>query len=360
MNSKIEKLRDLSLDINDSICLIGLNYKTSPIEVRERFSLSAEGQSSLYQILQESGLASLILDTCNRTEIYLSGDDLTLAQIKTLVMQIWSEAKGFDSTLVAEHTSFLEDREAVMHFFRVVSGLESMILGEGQILHQVKLSYLKAQNFTNATLNQMVQRALAAGKKVRTHTEISRGAMSVPAAALQLIQQRLAPIELRDSKIMVLGSGQVAELCLEFLRSQGAADKLTLVARSESLNKLSHHRVSELIEYEDLFLHAPQQDVIIVCTSAPKYVLEPKHLVNLHSSLLVCDLSLPRNVDPHLRNFPNVNLIDLDFLKRMVEQNHSQRANQIIKAEYIIAGEIKKFDQWRQKASLNQLKNLSQ
>jgi glutamyl-tRNA reductase len=329
--------------------LAGLNYKSNPVEVREKFAFlnDCDSLNKAYEEFSHRIGPVLILSTCNRTEVYLSTDK-PLAALEEEVACIFAQIKGLDISFVKEHLIFTHGNDVVEHLFKVSAGLDSMIPGEGQILHQLKNSYFKSSSYCDALLNQLAQKALAAGKKARSQTKISQGAVSVPAAALQLAQSIIAPANLSQIQIMIFGTGEVAELALELIASYEASKTTTVVSRSEKSHSLmlTKYGVSQGITYSQLKDFIREQDLIVVCTSAPHYVLTQDDLHGLKKDLIVCDMTLPRNVDPQISSLPYVNLIDLDHLKRSVESNLSQRKAEIDKALLITKSEIERFNGW--------------
>jgi glutamyl-tRNA reductase len=327
--------------------MVGIDYKSSPIEVREKFAFSSSDYNTSLRAFRDQIGPVVLLSTCNRTEIYLSCEH-SQGEVKAKALQLFAKLKDLDHNFVAEHTNFLAGQEVLKHLFRVSAGLESMILGEGQILNQVKNAYGQSQGSTDALLNQLFQRALAVGKKVRANTEISRGAMSVPSAAMQSIQKLIFPGELAEKKIMVLGSGQVAQLCLELLHSQGAGEHITLVNRSPDNHGLSlvKYGISHNISYGQLQSQLQSQEIVLVCTSAPHFVITPELFEQKTKKVIICDMSLPRNVDPEVRKLAFVNLIDLDYLNETVAKNLTQRSAQTEEAQEILQKEIIRFDEW--------------
>ncbi len=331
---------------------VGVNFKSSPIEVREKFAfLPSELQNALKAFSNAIG-PTVILSTCNRTEIYCSSE-LSVNEVRQKSLKLISTLKSLDENLVAEHTILHNAEDAARHLFRVSAGLESMILGEGQILNQLKNAYLNSHDYTDNLLNQLFQRALSTGKRVRTSTQIARGAMSVPAAALQIIQKLIYPEELAQKKIMVLGSGEVAQLSLELLHSQGASGTVTVVNRSQNhALQLTELGVTHTINYHQLHEHLQTQDIILACTSAPHYIIQPEFFDDPQHKAIIFDMSLPRNVDPELVKMPNIKLIDLDHLKQTVQNNCSERAKQINHAEAILQEELQKLSEWAEKRVL--------
>ncbi|HEY9885795.1 MAG TPA: hypothetical protein V6C96_00905, partial [Vampirovibrionales bacterium] len=234
----------------DNLHYIGVDYKSSSVEIREKFSFNQHELIAALNQLKKTIGPCVILSTCNRSELYLSSKDKTATQI----LEELSSLKSLGLNFTREHTKQLSGQAAAQHLFSVSAGLESMILGEGQVLNQVKTAYSQAQGFTDALLNQLFQRALCAGKKVRSQTLISRGAMSVPAAALQAVQAFIHPVELNEQRIMIFGSGEVSTLCLDHLHSQGASRQITLVSRSPQNNKqplsLTKYGITQTISYQ--------------------------------------------------------------------------------------------------------------
>ncbi|MDX1920394.1 MAG: glutamyl-tRNA reductase [Candidatus Caenarcaniphilales bacterium] len=330
----------------ENLHCFGINYKSSPIEVREKFAFAGSDLDLALTAFREEIGPVVILSTCNRTEIYLVSDE-SADSVKSKTFKLISLLRSLDANLVAEHIISLTGSEVVNHLFRVSAGLESMILGEGQILNQVKTSYQNSVRFTDPLLNQLFQRALAVGKKIRNKTEISRGAMSVPSAALQVVQELIDPKELHEKNIMVLGSGQVAQLCLDHLHSQGAVKNVTLVKRSESHQLLmSQYGINKAIGYAQLFEEIRLQDIVLVCTSAPHYVVRPDDLQDLSQKMIICDMSLPRNVDPLISKLKNITLIDVDCLKERVYRNTQIRSQKMGAAEVFIDEEMQAFSRW--------------
>lgn len=342
-----EKFHSINLKPSAQLHFVGVNYKSSPIEVREKFSfLSHELDRALNEFNSQIG-ATVILSTCNRSEFYISST-LSPEEVKQKTCQLIASLKDLNENLIYEHCISSFSSKAVEHLFKVTSGLESMILGEGQILNQVKTAYQNASSYADATLNQLFQKALAAGKRVRTETNISKGAMSVPSAALQVIQEKLSPKELSEQNIMILGSGQVAELCLDHLHSQGASKNITLVHRSESHSlQVTKYGISQAINYSQLYESITAQDIVLVCTSAPHYVIQPSHVLAHPQPLIVADMSLPRNVNPELALIPGIELIDLDYLQKTVSCNLASRSSEMAKANSLLEEEIIKFEQWQ-------------
>jgi glutamyl-tRNA reductase len=336
--------------LSSQIFVLSIDYKSSPIEVREKFAFSSLSSSAFEEALQilltEIG-STIILSTCNRTEFYFSSK-YSAEEVKQKAIYSISELKKVDISLIREHLNFKIGDEAIEHLFRVSAGLESMILGEGQILNQLKTAYSQCFKYSDCFLNQLFQKALAVGKKVRAQTEIAKGAMSVPAAALQIIQGLISPQEISQKNIMILGSGQVAELCLDHLHSQGATNNITLVSRSESHTLLlTKYGLTKSIDYTKLQDYLYDYDIILACTNAPHYIIKPEYFeLKNNKKFIICDMTLPRNVDPKVAEKDFIKLIDLDYLQNTVKENATKRSGQIQKAETLISLEMKRLQKW--------------
>lgn len=336
--------------LSSQIFVLSIDYKSSPIEVREKFAfsmLSSVKFEEALQILSTEIGYTVIVSTCNRTEFYFSSKYLA-EEVKQKAIHIISELKKVDISLICEHLNFKIGNQAIEHLFRVSAGLESMILGEGQILNQLKTAYSQCFKYTDSFLNQLFQKALAVGKKVRTQTEIAKGAMSVPAAALQIIQGLILPQEISQKNIMILGSGQVAELCLDHLHSQGATNNITLVSRSESHTLLlTKYGITKSINYTQLQNYLYDYDIILACTNAPHYIIKPEYFeAEKSKEFIICDMTLPRNIDPQVAQMDFIKLIDLDYLQKTIKENTLKRSGQIEKAEELIYLEMKRLQKW--------------
>jgi len=330
------------------LVMLGLDHKSSNTSLRERLSFSTdEAESLLLELRNDMNASAVLLSTCNRTEIYIQRNKALEAQAtRNELISYLSRSKSMESSLIHECTYFLQGAEVVRHLYRVTAGLESLIPGEGQILSQVKKSYLLSQalSCTNSLLNQLFQKALSCGKRVRHESQISSGAVSVPAAALQIVQSLSSP--LNDKGIMILGSGEVARLCLDFLQGQKiSADNIIVTKRAYSRMPEGYEHIQST-DYENFRDFLAKQDVILVCTGAPHYLLKASDLEGHPRKLAICDMSMPRNVEPVVGTLPQVKLINLDLLQAEVSKNLQKRHGEINLAQNIIQTEIDKFYSW--------------
>jgi len=352
------------LTLSNLFCIVIDHYRCS-IGIREKFSLSEQELTKFVQRASSFACSCFVLSTCNRTEFYFYLDQSeNISSILKKVLDSICELKTLESDFILKHSLILKKEQALKHFFRVSSGIESMILGEGQILKQIKDSYqLSIKNSSlNSFLNQLIQRALSTGKRVRTKTAISKGAMSVSAASVQIAQSIFFNKKLKNKKIMILGNGEVSKLCLEQLSSQQVESRITLVSRKPKKSFVSLIKKLKIREenYQSFRANLTEQDLIFVCTKAPFFLLEENDFkINndkkRQDPILVFDLSMPRNVSPKLKEKKElVRLMDLEDLKEEVYRSVERRNKQVIHVEKIISEEQEKFADWIKRT--NQIK----
>ena len=345
------------------LAFLGTSHKTTPLCVRERFSLDEHKIKELSLELMRNDCHSVILNTCNRIEIYISSESSPLKS-RELVISKLSELSGTAEELIREHFDFNYSLGAIEHLFNVSAGLESLVLGEGQILSQVKQAYLKScKNKTcDSVLNCAFQRALKAGKRARTETRIARGEISIPAVALAFSKEILGKNSLAGLKIMILGSGEMSKVCLNLIKSE-SLESLTLVKRNSSEFSFDLSEIKaplRITDYENYEKALNEQDILLVCTSAPEYLIKPEKF-NLtdksdrKENLVICDLSVPRNVCPSVQNLEEIKLIDMDRLGELVYKNTNRREGEFSSVKKIIDEELKDFIRWAGVKQINAL-----
>ncbi|HEY9856175.1 MAG TPA: glutamyl-tRNA reductase [Stenomitos sp.] len=333
------------------ILLLGLDHH-APVEVRERAAfLAAEREADLLALLERPGVVeAVILSTCNRTELYaVCSDPGAHATLQGFLM----ERKGLTEREVEHHVTPMFQEEAAAHLFRVAAGLESQILGEGQILAQVKEALASAQacHASGAILDALFRRALTAGKRARTETDIARGAVSVAGAAVELARSLLGSLQGRA--ILLLGTGKIGEVAARQLASSGLS-AIYLANRSlESASRLAELVKGEAVAYHDLGAVLGRVDVLLCCTGAPHHVLSAADLAPVVARragrpLLLIDLSVPRNLDPAIARLEGCRLCDLDDLRGLAERHRSERSLFVPMVEGILAQELAAFFTWQQ------------
>ena len=325
--------------------LVGLSHKSAPIAVREKVSLSGDDlKDALAALKARDGVAeAMVVSTCNRMEAYVLGDSIEPAR------RIFLDRSGD----AAGHLYEAAGPEAVRHLFRVSSSLDSMVLGEQQILGQVKEAYGVASSVQAAGgfISRLCNRAFATAKRVRTETDIGRGASSVSQVAVELVEKIFD--DLKGRAILLVGAGKMGALSAKALASLGA-DRILVTNRSpERALSLAEQVGGSARPWAELPQLLVQADVVIVSTGAPTYVVDPALVhpamkARKHRSLCFIDLAVPRNVDPALSQLDDVYAYDMDDLQKVVHQTKSARAEEAIRAEAIIEAEVMAFSAERE------------
>ncbi|HEX6988691.1 MAG TPA: glutamyl-tRNA reductase [Bacillota bacterium] len=331
------------------VVVVGMNHRTAPIEVRERLALTDEARQAFSGSV--GALASVdehaILSTCNRLEVYAVVTRYHEA-LEHLVDLMARRADMRSDTLLSYLYNF-HHHQAARHLFRVACGLDSMILGETQILGQVRDAYQAAQRdgTVGTVLHELFQRALRLGKRVHSESGLSRHAASVSSAAVELARRRLG--DLKGRTVLVIGAGDMAELAADILHGQGAA---VLVAnrtagRAEELAARFEGAAVALAELPQALARA---DIAIVSTAAPGHLLTAETVAlaaaGRRSPLLLIDISMPRNIEPAAGQVPGVSLYHIDDLQAVVEENLRRREQEIPGVEAMVQDEVAGFSRW--------------
>jgi len=335
------------------IVLIGLNHRTAPVELRERVSFSPGQAQRAAEELRSHGILSetLVLSTCNRSELY--GVPPESAPDSAGAMELFlATFHQIDPAVLHGSLYRRRDQEAVRHLFRVAAGLDSMLLGEAEILGQVREAYRMALDLgaTGPVLNRMFQNALEVGKRVRSETGIGKRPVSVAFAGVKLAERIFG--SLRGHCALILGAGVTGEQVVDHLRDRGIS-RLRVANRSrERARELAQRTGAEVVEWEALEAALEWPDMIVTSVSSPEPVLSRQMLeramaARSNRSLLLVDLGVPRNVAPGAAELYNVYLYDLDHLSEIVEQNKKSRQEEVPRAESIIQEQVEKFQKWQ-------------
>jgi glutamyl-tRNA reductase len=335
------------------IVLIGLNHKTAPVELRERVSFSADQAQRAAEQLRSGGVLSetLVLSTCNRSELY--GVPPVDAPDSTSTMELFlATFHQIDPAVLQTSLYRRRDHDAVRHLFRVAAGLDSMFLGEAEILGQVREAYRIALDLgaTGPVLNRMFQNALEVGKRVRTETDIGKRPVSVAFAGVKLAERIFG--SLSGHSALILGAGATGEQVMDHLRDRGIS-KLRVANRSrERARELAARTGAEVVDWESLPLALEWPDMIVCSVASPEPILSRQMLeramaARSNRSLLLVDLGVPRNVAPGAAGLYNVYLYDLDDLTEIVEQNKKSRQDEVPRAESIVEEQLGKFQNWQ-------------
>ncbi len=337
--------------LRERLLLVGLNHRTAPVEVRERFALEKKGTHPLDILRQELPQASeaYFLSTCNRVEFLLVTEEVeeTLAGLKDLL----ARETGLPRSRFEPHLYVLRDREAVRHLFRVAAGLDSMVLGEPQILGQVKEAYREAarRRTTGPILNRLLHRTFSVAKRVRTETGIGSYAVSVSYAAVELAKKIFG--SLRGKKALLVGAGEMAELAAQHLLSAGVEKMLVANRTFSRAVELAERFRGEAYSLEELPECLLEADIVISSTGAPGYVITRETVKPLLRKrrlrpLFFIDIAVPRDIEPAVNELENVYVFDIDDLKQVVEENLGRRRKEARRADRIIEEEVLKFERW--------------
>ena len=320
---------------------LGLSYKKADATIRGKFSLDTNAQSNLLAQAKEEGIESLIVtSTCNRTEIYGFANH-PYELIKLLCDNSNGTVEEF-----REVAFIYKNQEAVNHMFRVGTGLDSQILGDFEIISQIKNAFnqSKALNLVNTFLDRLVNSVIQASKKIKNETEISSGATSVSFASVQYIIRNVEDIG--DKNILLFGTGKIGRNTCENLVKHSKNGHITLVNRTKNKAEKLAGKLNVIVkDYANLQEELQQTDVLVVATGAKNPTID-KTLLNLKKPLLILDLSIPRNVNPDVEQIQGVTLIHLDYLSQITDDTLERRKQHIPAAEAIIEDIKLEFNTW--------------
>ncbi|MEK6698396.1 MAG: glutamyl-tRNA reductase [Nitrospirota bacterium] len=333
------------------IIVVGLSHKTAPVDVREKLSFpEATVPDALKTLMGYEGIReSLILSTCNRVEIYAAVQDSAqgVDQIKKFIADYHNLSREALERSLYIHT----DGQGVRHVFRVASSLDSMVVGEPQILGQIKDAFdisLKSKT-TSAVLNKLMKKAISVAKRVRTETKIAESAVSISFAAVELARKIFGDLE--GKAVMLLGAGEMAELAARHLLNNGVKTIMVANRTFERAVELAKEFNGSAVRFEDFPSEMVMADILICSTGASHYVV--KHDIvsravkdRRHKPIFMIDISVPRNIDPDVNNIDNVYLYDIDNLQGVVTANVQGRQKEAEKAEEIITQEVETYLQW--------------
>ncbi len=334
-----------------SLMVVGLNYRTAPVSVRERFWISENRRcEALIHLSRAEGIEEVIVvATCNRTEFWLWATDVTLAA--NSVMRLLGTEYGLQ-LCEWKHFYRLLDEAALLHIFRVASSLDSMVVGEPQVVSQVTDAWDQAQRMgtTGRFLDAVLQKALTVSNRVRSETAIGSVALSIPGAAVELARQIFGTLE--NKKVLLLGAGDMSELAARWVLEQGGSSvSLSVVNRTlENAAELAAKLGGVAIAFEDRWQPMAEADIIISSTSCPHIILSRDEVELMlggrprkNRPLVIADLAMPRNIDPAVRNVKGVFLYDLDDLENVPDQKAGERDAAAAQGQKILQAEAQGF-----------------
>jgi glutamyl-tRNA reductase len=333
------------------LTLIGLSHKTAPIEIREKLTFPAGRQGEALSALTDSDeiAEALILSTCNRTEVYAV---VTTEEAgKDAVLDFLSDYHGIDRHELVRYLYLVDDAAVVRHLFRVSASLDSMVVGEAQILGQVKEAYDYAceHESTSRVFNKLFRQSFEVGKRVRTETGIGENAVSISYAAVELARKVFE--DLAGKTIMIVGAGKMSELTAKHLVSCGVERVLVANRTFERAQEFAAAFDGEAVPYEDLFDTLCDVDIVISSTAATQYVITPDGVEKAlkcrsRRPLFFIDIAVPRDVDPAVNDLHDCFLYDIDDLQGVVDSNLEERMREAERAEVIIDEELAEFAAW--------------
>jgi len=334
-------MENFNMTKHSSFYAIGLSYKKADAEVRGKFSLDAKAKSILLMQAEAEGIESLIVtSTCNRTEIYGFANH-PYELIKLLCENSQGTVEEFQ-----EVAYIYKNQDAVSHMFRVGTGLDSQILGDFEIISQLKLAFIqsKSNGLANSFMERLVNSVIQASKKIKTETEISTGATSVSFASVQYIIRNVENIA--NKNILLFGTGKIGRNTCENLVNHTKHEQITLINRTkDKAEKLAQKLDLIVKDYADLQLELQKADVVVVATGAQNPTID-KAILNLKKPLLILDLSIPKNVNENVQEVEGVTLIHLDHLSQITDETLENRKLHIPAAEAIIDEIKEEFTAW--------------
>jgi glutamyl-tRNA reductase len=332
--------------------LIGINHKTAPIEVRERVAISREELPGATRALAEvPGVTEcMIVSTCNRVEILAAVDAPNANSPTDGLTSFLHRHFGLDPALLAPHLYEHRDQEAVRHLFRVAASLDSMVVGEPQILGQVKDAFAvaRASGTVGGHLEHLLQGAFAAAKKVRSETEIGSNSVSIASVAVELARKIFGSLQGRT--VFLVGAGKMSELAARHLVQQGAGAILVTNRTLERARRMAETFQGQVIPFGQLYEAASQADIVISSTGAPHAIFRREHGQEFlrrrrNRPMFFIDIAVPRDVDPEMGKLEGIFVYDIDDLQQVAAAHMAERSREATDAEALIEGEVERFHQ---------------
>lgn len=330
------------------LAVLGLNHKTVPVEIREQFSIPEESaKSGLHHLKDQNFIKeAVILSTCNRTEIYAVLED---HRAKENLLDLFLTLSG-NTEVNPDYFFYYKNRDCIRHLFEVVSGLDSMVLGESQILNQIKTAYTwaLAEKATRTILNTLFHRAIRTGKRVRTETRISTAAVSVSYAAVKMAEKILGSLDNRSA--LIFGAGDAAELLVKNLQGKGLKELIVTNRHPERAEALAEAFGGRTVPFHDALEEAGDVDILITATGATQYIVKAWDVRNFmmkrnNKPLVAIDIAVPCDIEPEVGNIRNVSLYNIDALQDIVENNMKFRKGEAERAKLIIEEEIQSIEE---------------
>ncbi len=334
-----------------NIIVVGLSHKTAPVDIREKVAFPPDAmEEPLQQLLALPSISeALIVSTCNRVELYAVSryPESAVSEMK----QFLADFHDLDGDVLREHLYHLEGTEAIRHVLRVSASLDSMVIGEPQILGQIKTAYSYSCEYKTAglILNRFLRKAFSTAKRVRTETEIASNAVSVSFAAVELARKIFDSLE--NKTVMLIGAGEMCELAAKHFINNGVAKVLVTNRTFSRAEKLAEEFNGTAVSFENFREQLHRADIVLSSTGAPDYVLGAKKLKEVcklrrYKPMFLIDIAVPRDIEPSANKLDGIYLYDVDDLQGVVQANLKERQKEAAKAELIIEVEVKQFCTW--------------
>ncbi|HET8549384.1 MAG TPA: glutamyl-tRNA reductase [Bryobacteraceae bacterium] len=333
------------------LCITGLNHRTAPVEVRERLAFDKQSlPAALQELKRIPGLQEgVILSTCNRVEVAVTASDDADPQGR--VEEFLARQRELEPHVIRPYVYSFLGRDAIRHLFRVAASLDSMVVGEPQILGQLKAAYTlaKTEGTVNGFLDNVITRAFSVAKRVRTETEIGSSAVSVSYAAVELAREIFGSLASR--KVMLIGAGKMSELAARHLARSGVGQVLVTNRTLSRAEELAGAMNGTIVPYEEFYHRLPEVDIVITSSGAPTYLLRKDQMRRIvgarrNRPMFLIDIAVPRNIEPAVNELDNVFLYDIDDLQRVVERNLRGRLDEAAEADKIVAEEVDRLETW--------------
>ena len=330
------------------LLLTGLNHRTAPVEVRERLAFEDKAlPQALDDLKRRPGLLEgMILSTCNRVEVAVTADEQ--ADVESAVEGFLADSRQVERAWVTPYLYRFDGPEAIRHLFRVASSLDSMVVGEPQILGQMKSAYALAREHgaMGGFLGQVIDRALSVAKRVRSETDIGESAVSVSYAAVELAREIFGALQ--GKKVLVIGAGKMAESAARHLRRAGVSEILVTNRTRERAEAMAEECGGRVLDYEYFEDAVPEVDIVLASSGAPHFILTPDQMRSAMSKrrnrpMFLIDIAVPRNIDPAVNELDSVFLYDIDDLGKVVDDNLRGRIETAKEAEEIVREEVERM-----------------
>jgi len=333
------------------LCVTGLNHRTAPVSVREQLAFKDEDLAgALAELKQQAGVReAMILSTCNRVEVAVAADDAAdpIRSVETFL----SRSQRLDPDWLRQYLYVFEGREAVRHIFRVAASLDSMVVGEPQILGQLKFAYSLAKETGSAGgfLDTVLTRAFSVAKRVRSETEIGVSAVSVSYAAIELAREIFG--SLKGTRVMLIGAGKMSELAARHLQRSGVQQILVTNRTQARADEVAAAVRGTVVEYTRYRTRLKEVDIVITSSGAPGYLLTKEDMKSIlaerrNKPMFLIDIAVPRNIDPAVNELDNVFVYDIDDLQKVVDENMQARLSEATAADKIVSEEVDRLESW--------------